>query len=64
LSVTYLPLTLTHDHDEIFVGRMRALEMYRAAKTDSERYRALFFVNHWRTLYRHALALQAIEASA
>lgn len=47
-EVVHMPLPHTLNQDEIDTGRVRALEMYQTAKSDKERVKALFWVNHWR----------------
>lgn len=57
-NVAHLPRPMTLDPFEIERGRMRAGQMYSDARTDTERMRALVWVNHWRVLKANSEALR------
>lgn len=57
-NVVHLPKPQSFDMDVIAHGRFRALRQYQDARSDAERYQALIWVNHWRTLWEHAKALR------
>lgn len=63
MSVIHLPRPYSADVDEIARGRFRALQQYQEARTDEERYAALVWVNHWRTLWDHVQHLRRLGAS-